>query len=495
MIVRLCFALLSCLFVAVSADQAFAFSLADARISGTLTHGNLSVHALRGGTGPAPLTLHQAAERGLARVHVAGKQIVVSSAATASVFIQAGTLLTGATQDQVVLQSLIVAPGATNIPLDTFCVESRRSTARPGMSETEYLPAQALAPLPEVTHSRLAENGPDSKLEAVIRQFSLWLTIDALRSKLEGTVAAHGALDNSLAHLVDNPAIERAIRPAVDALLRIDHDMSGAVIMIGDRVIGLEAYASPALFAAQWPRLLRAYAIEALVAPAGAGDVGSRSAKAAAFLAQARQLDATADRWLGSGGPLDPRAVYRSVAGEPRDATIDLMRTREFVSETLRTITPGVADHPRILAMLRTVHEQSDGSFGALRGAVRQILIARALPSLNAVKELIALGEVRTAQGGLHLTPILMAIAFGAIALFARRRTQLRRAAQTTAEARRAPEARPTPEAKRVAMVQALLRDAVAAAERYARVRSAAVPTTSTASGSPARATPYVSSA
>jgi hypothetical protein len=495
MIVRLRFALVSSLFIAASAGQAFAFSLADARIGGTLTHGNLSVQVLRGGTGPAPLTLHQAAERGLARVHVAGKQIVVSSAATASLFIQAGTLLTGATQDQVVLQSVIVAPGAKNIPLNTFCVESRRSTARPGMSETEYLPAQALAPLPEMARSRLAENGPDTKLEGVIRQFGLWLTIDALRSKLEGTVAAHGALDNSLAHLVDNPAIERAIRPAVDALLRVDRDASGAVIMIGDRVVGLEAYASPALFAAQWPRLLRAYAIEALVAPAAASDAGERSAKAAAFLAQARQADATADGWLGSGGPEDPRAVYRSIAGEPREATIDLARTREHVSETLRTITPGAGDHPRILAMLRAVHDQSDNSFGALRDAVRQILVARALPNLNAVKELIALGEVRTAQGSFHLAPLLMAIAIGAIALFVRRKALLRRVAQAAAAARRAPEAPRAPEANRAVVVQGLMRDAVAAAERYARVRNAAVPVTSTASGSPAKTTPYLSSA
>ena len=120
MIVRLCFALLTALFVAASGDEAFAFSLGDSRITNTLTHGNLSVHVLHGqsGAGPAPLTLHQASGRGLARVHVQGKQIVASNAATQSVFIQAGTLLTGATQDQVVLQSLIVAPGASNIPLN-----------------------------------------------------------------------------------------------------------------------------------------------------------------------------------------------------------------------------------------------------------------------------------------------------------------------------------------------------------------------------------------
>jgi hypothetical protein len=493
MIVRLCFALLSALFAAASVDPAFALSLGDARITNTLTHGNLSVHLLQGkggGAGPAPLTLHQASGQGLARVHVVGKQIVVSNAATQSVFIQAGTLLTGATQDQVVLQSLIVAPGATNIPLNTFCVESRRSTARPGVSETEYVPAQALAPLPEVARSRLAENGPDSKWESIIRQFGIWLTIDALRSKLADTIEARGGLDNSLASLVGNPTIERAIRPAVDALAGIDSDASGAVIMIGDRVAGLEAYASPALFTAQWPRLLRAYAIEALAAPAVAGDGRERLAKATAFLAHARQADAISDGWLASAGPTDPRAVHRAFAGEPREATIDLAQTRALVSDTLRTITPVATDHPRTLAMLRAVHDQTDGSLGALRDTVRQILVARALPNLNAVKELIALGQVRPASSNFEFAPVLIAIAIGVIALFLRRKARLRKAVQAAAEARR-----PAPEASRAVIVQALLRDATAAAERYARARNAVVPATSTPGGSPAKTTPYVSSA
>jgi hypothetical protein len=492
MIVRPCFALFSALFVAASAGQAFAFALGDARITNTLTHGNLSVHVLQGkggGAGPAPLTLHQASERGLARVHVQGKQIVASNAATQGVFIQAGTLLTGATQDQVVLQSLIVAPGASNIPLNTFCVESQRSTARPGISATEYVPAQGFAPLPEVARSRLAENGPDSKRESLIRQFGIWLTIDALRSKLADTIEPRGALDNSLASLVDNPAIERAIRPTVDALSGIDSAASGAVIMIGSRVAGIEAYASPALFAAQWPRLLRAYAIAALVAPAPAGDALDRPAKAAAFLAHARQADAIADAWLASGSS-DARAVHRAVAGEPRAATSDPAQMQTLVSDTLRTITPGAAHHPRILAMLRTVHDQADGSVGALRDTVRQILIARALPNLNAVKDLIALGQVRPASAGFELAPALIAVAIVVIGLFARRRALLRNAVHVAAETHR-----PTPEANRAVVVQALLRDATAAAERYARMRNATVPATSTPSGSSAKTPPYVSSA
>jgi hypothetical protein len=491
MIVRLCFALLSALFVATSAGQAFAFSLGDARITNTVTYGNLSVHVLRGqnGVGPAPLTLHQASERGLARVQVQGKQIVVSNAATQSVFIQAGTLLTGATQDQVVLQSLIVAPGATNIPLNTFCIESQRSTARPGVSATEYVPAQAFAPLAEVAHSRLAENGPDSRRESLIRQFGIWLTVDALRSKLADKIETRGGLDNSLASLVDNPAITGAIHPAVDALLHVDAAASGAVIMIGDRVAGLEVYASPALFAAQWPRMLRAYAIEALVAPAAAGDARDRLAKATAFLAHARQADATADAWLASGSS-DARAVHRAFAGELRAATTDPAGTQASVSDTLRTITPGAADHPRILAMLRTVHDQTDGSVGALRDTVRQILVARALPNLNAVKDLIALGQVRPAPASFELAPVLIAIAIGVIGLFFRRKAHPRHAMQAAAEARR-----PTPEASRAAIVAALLRDATATADRYARARNAAVPATSTPSGSPVKTTPYVSSA
>jgi hypothetical protein len=121
--------------------------------------------------------------------------------------------------------------------------------------------------------------------------------------------------------------------------------------------------------------------------------------------------------------------------------------------------------------MLRAVHDQADGSLGALFQAVRQILIARALPNLEAVKELIALGHVRPASASpFELTPVLIAIAIGLVALFLRRKALLRRAAQAAAESRRR-----TPEAHRAATVQALLRDANAAAERilHAQCRGA----------------------
>jgi hypothetical protein len=393
MIIRLSFALLSLLFAASSGS---ALSLGDARITRTVSHGNMSVHFLRGGPGggaAAPLTLHQATASGLAQVHLVGKQIMVSNAATSSLFVQAGTLLAGATQDQVVWQSVMVPPGA-KVPLNTWCVEGERWTARPGTDATRYVPAQALAPLPALKTSRLAESGPDAALDNRLRQFRVWLSIDALRRGLADALGTDSTADSSLAALTESPAVERAIAPVIAGLTAVSGE-TGAIVTIGNRVVGGEAYASSELFAAQWPHLLRAYTIEALAAPPMSASSIVERGRAEAFLTLARHADTIIDgsRALNSA---DLRAHYRGLAGEPREPALGRAQTERLVANTLSALPPGVSGHAAVLTMLRTLHDQTDGSLAALRPAVLQVLAARAVPNIEALKELISGGRVRT---------------------------------------------------------------------------------------------------
>jgi hypothetical protein len=426
MIIRLSFALLSLLFAASSSS---ALSLSDARITRTVSNGNVSVHFLRGGPGGAgaPLTLHQGVASGLAQVQIVGKQIMVSNAATSSLFVQAGTLLAGATQDQVVWQSVLVPPGA-KVPLNTWCVEGERWTARPGTDATRYIPAQSLAPLPDLKRSRLAESGPDAAFDNKLRQFRVWLSIDALRRNLINALGTDSAADSSLAALTENPTVERAIAPTVAALSSIGGE-TGAIVMIGDRIAGAEAYASPELFAAQWPRLLRAYAIEALAAPPTPGKTMADHGRAEAFLVRARESDPISDGWRAPSSA-DARLLHRGLAGEAREHVIGLAPTERLVAGTLSALPPGVGGHAVVLAMLRTLHDQTDGSLAALRQATRQILAAKALPSVDALKELISGGRVRPATphpielppGLGNLTSVLLLLAIGMVILSTLRR-------------------------------------------------------------------------
>src|SRR5262249_23631290 len=75
-------------------------SAADYRFSGPYTHGNLTIymiHGKTGSTGKAPITLEEALQKGMVRVHETGSvnQLEVENLSGELVFIQSGDIVKG----------------------------------------------------------------------------------------------------------------------------------------------------------------------------------------------------------------------------------------------------------------------------------------------------------------------------------------------------------------------------------------------------------------
>jgi hypothetical protein len=266
-------------------------------LSGPVVHDNLAVYFVRGsGAGaPAPLTLDEAMRNGQAQVRwTRTDPITVENMSDRSIFVPFGALLTGGLQDQVVGASFILPPHSGPVPLATFCVDPFRSTARDGEAADRLASPGTMFP-GRMAKLAMMVAAPRSRAVRRMRQTGVWWSIDSTRAQLGHTLGTpveppretHWNLADSqdqvssailagrqsswLASLplaLENRALVDAQQDYVNGLeaAAAAGDIVGAVFAVNGSLDGAEIYQSHALFAAMWPQLLRAHAVEAIAA-------------------------------------------------------------------------------------------------------------------------------------------------------------------------------------------------------------------------------------
>ena len=295
-------ALTVCVFTGSGAAKAQGLAVADSvtpyRLAGPVVRDNLGIYFVRGASagGPVPMTLGQAVSTGAAKVYdVPNGPPAVENLSNRDLFIQSGDLLTGGLQDQVIASGLIVPPGSGRVPLEVFCVDPFRSTARPGQDSSTFTASGALLPSRMARLSMLG--GPaESKPVRYVRQLGVWWGIDGLRAALSDALGqalepaagierdGEGGTNGRARTLLEarrspsttglplalrNEALTRAQEEHGDAFAQsgdLPGDIVGAVFAINGRIEAAEIYESNGLFRAAWPKLLRAYATAAIAA-------------------------------------------------------------------------------------------------------------------------------------------------------------------------------------------------------------------------------------
>jgi hypothetical protein len=295
------------------ATQAAAF---DFQISNAATGGNLGVYFVDGsgpGGGSSIMSLDQAMAQGAVKIYqqrsassvdpTTGRTmyvngpVAIENLSAGSILLQVGDLVRGGLQDQVVARTIIVPPGSGRVSIDTLCVDPFRSTARVGESAEQFSAPGALFPWRLAKLSALAGNSESDAVLASardVRQLGVWWSIDSLRFALAEKLgvpleptrtfswqenedprvsaqlaARSSAWKNSLPLSLENPQLARAEQPYVDALqakAERSGKIIGAVFVINGQIEGAEIYRSHELFLQMWPKLLRAYAAEAIAA-------------------------------------------------------------------------------------------------------------------------------------------------------------------------------------------------------------------------------------
>jgi hypothetical protein len=235
-------------------------------LSGPFTHKNLTVYLVHGSdvlSGKTPLTLAEAMERRIVKVHETSdvNELEIENVSTTDeVYVQAGDIVKGGKQDRVLTVDLIVPTRSGRMPISSFCVEQGRWTARGNESTAEFNSAYDMAP------------GIDLKVATkhTKSQTEVWNKVGEQQTKLSAstnTNTTSSVSRSSLPLTLRNEAVQANTEDYIDALqdiLRGKHDVIGFVFAINGRINSADTYGSNELFAKLWPRLLKATAIEAL---------------------------------------------------------------------------------------------------------------------------------------------------------------------------------------------------------------------------------------
>jgi hypothetical protein len=237
----------------------------DYRLSGPYAHDNLAVFLIHGpdqAKGKSYLTLQEALEQHKAVVHETGdvnELSVENLSSDADVYIQSGDIVKGGKQDRVLHYDLVLSPHSGKVPLSAFCVESGRWHGRADESLSSFSSSYSALPAKELKLATRYEQN----------QQKVWEKVAATRSRIEHGISGsiRTASESSLQLTLESPQVQESVKPTVEKLLPVvdgKRDVIGFAYAINGQVNSAEVYASHALFARLWPKLLRASAVEAL---------------------------------------------------------------------------------------------------------------------------------------------------------------------------------------------------------------------------------------
>jgi hypothetical protein len=256
------------------------------RISGPHTHENLAVYFIHGASaeGPVPLTLQEALDKGSVRILETGEvnELKIENTGADEVFIQSGDIVKGGKQDRVLRLSFVLPPKSGAVPIDAFCVEAGRWSARGTESVAAFASAMESMPSRE---AKLAMRAPKAAAAAPLatgavdpsagdaihqRQQEVWASVAATQSKLSeqlDTAVASPRSATSLQLSLENEKLKEARAGYMGALedaAAKEGDVVGYVIAVNGSVASADVYPSNALFRKMWGKQLAAAVTEAI---------------------------------------------------------------------------------------------------------------------------------------------------------------------------------------------------------------------------------------
>jgi hypothetical protein len=186
----------------------------------------------------------------------------------------AGEVIVGGKQDRIVQDDVVIPPVSVPVSLSVFCVEhgrwsQRTSADASGGGGGAAAPAPVIAPsgarksenfysLGAVAHPTLRAAAQDKK-----QQSEVWKEVGENNAKL-GTANGTDTYQQVYASKKVADSVESYVSALRGRLL--GPGVVGVVVARNGEVVWADSFASPALFARYWPKLLKSYAVEALSA-------------------------------------------------------------------------------------------------------------------------------------------------------------------------------------------------------------------------------------
>lgn len=237
----------------------------DDQISGPFTHENLALFLVRAQqgvkTGSRYLTLQDAIDQRKIVVTETKKvnELAVENVSVDAIYIQSGDIVKGGQQDRVITNDFVLPPKSGRIAVDAFCVEQGRWNRRGSESASTFNSSTELVPTKPMKIAVIKQNQSEVWQQVAEAQRNL-----ALATAQTVTVSASAS---SLPLTLKSRPVENAVKGYVKSLQRIPAGSAavvGVVFAVNGEINSADIYSSPELFAAMWPKLLKASAVEAL---------------------------------------------------------------------------------------------------------------------------------------------------------------------------------------------------------------------------------------
>jgi hypothetical protein len=234
------------------------------RLSGPYTHKNLTVFLIHGKdqTTKTFLTLQEALAQKKVKVYETKdvNELAIRNLSNQDIYVQSGDIVRGGEQDRMISMDFIVPPRSGRMPIAAFCVESGRWNKRGNEQAAVFSSSENSVATKELKLAAKSENSQ----EAVWQNVSL--AQDKLSRNVGGNVSSPVS-SSSLELSIENSKVKETSAAYIKQLagiLKNKHDVIGYVFAINGKVNSADVYASRALFAKLWPKLLKASAVEAI---------------------------------------------------------------------------------------------------------------------------------------------------------------------------------------------------------------------------------------
>ncbi|HUM17722.1 MAG TPA: DUF6569 family protein [Candidatus Nitrosotalea sp.] len=266
-----------------------------------VTQGSLSAVWLQAGNSPgrAPLdilTLDEGrAASGLTlteRAQASVPEVVAENRGKAYVLLLAGEILIGGKQNRVLREDLLLPPRSGPRNIAVYCVEQGRWNE--GRKDFE---SRSSVVQPTVRSHLLEKTG----------QSSVWSEVASAQRELRASSPT-----GSYQAIYDKPEVKAHLDSATHRLDPAGVPAAvGAAVFVGPDLAGVDCFHSPSLFAREWPKLLRAYALDGYGAAATAWDEKAARVRVETLLRSAARAEGSL-RGNAGVGQLFELAVDRS---------------------------------------------------------------------------------------------------------------------------------------------------------------------------------------
>jgi hypothetical protein len=279
------------------------------KVSGPVSHANLTVFVLHGPDALPDkpfLTLQEAIEQKKVVVHETSQvnELAIENVSDADVFVMAGDIVKGGKQDRTFAFDTILAPKSGKVPVASFCVEAGRWRGRGAEVTAHFSESNA-----QVVGNKLkiAVNGEQN-------QGRVWDEVKKAQDDLSrqvGKPVANPASPSSLQLALEDKDLAAklaATEKALADILKDKPDAVGVAYAVNGKLQSADVYGSGALFRKFWPKLVKSMAADALaqfdakkaVEPVAAAAV--EEFLAGATKAEAKEVDPRANRAAGQQG-------------------------------------------------------------------------------------------------------------------------------------------------------------------------------------------------